>query len=166
MGIRIAHASDSAETVLRDADAAMYQAKSSGRGRVALFDDIIRRRTEARLEIEYGLHRALERAEFRVHYQPTVSTRDETLVGFEALLRWEHPERGLLAPGEFISVAEETGLIVSIGAWVLEEACRQLRAWHDAGAGRLTMAVNLSGRQMNVTGPARRLRRASWPEPA
>lgn len=149
IGIRRALPGDTAEDVLRDADAAMYQAKNGGRGQIARFDDRLRTQTAKRLETEFGLYRGLERDEFRIYYQPTVSLNDGALVGVEALLRWEHPDRGLLAPAEFISVAEETGLIVPIGDWVLEQACIELRALHAAGVGPLTMSVNISARQLH-----------------
>jgi len=148
IGVRISTGrQDSAFTLLRDADAAMYQAKSEGGG-VALFDDRLRRENQAQLEIESDLHRALERDEFRVFYQPTVTLEGGELVGVEALLRWERPGRGLVLPGEFIGVAEQSGLIVPIGLWVFEQACRQLAVWRAQGTQRLTMAVNLSPRQL------------------
>jgi diguanylate cyclase (GGDEF)-like protein/PAS domain S-box-containing protein len=148
VGIRRAGPADTGADLLRDADIAMYRAKQTGRSCVAVFDDVLRHQSETRLEIETGLHRALERGEFRVLYQPTMSIHAGTLAGVEALVRWDHPERGLVPPGEFITVAEETGLIVPIGLWVLEQACQQLTAWRDTGVASLKMAVNLSARQL------------------
>lgn len=138
------------EGLLRDADAAMYEAKLRGRGRHEVFDTTMRTRVVERLETEAALRRALEHREFRLVYQPEVSLRDGAVVGVEALLRWEDPERGLLSPASFMSLAEETALIVPIGAWVLNEACRQLQEWRRAHAGLcdLIVWVNLSARQL------------------
>jgi diguanylate cyclase (GGDEF)-like protein/PAS domain S-box-containing protein len=137
-------------TLIRDADAAMYQAKARGRSRWEVFDHDMRGRAVDRLDIENALRRALERRELRIHYQPIVSLETGTIRSVEALVRWEHPERGLLLPDEFIAVAEETGVIVPIGAWVLEQACRQVERWRGtvAALDGLSLAVNLSGRQL------------------
>ena len=139
---------DDPQVVIRNAEAAMYRAKERGRARVEVFDPALHGRSLARLETEAGLRRALVRDELRVFYQPTIDLRTGTVVGAEALVRWEHPTRGLVAPGEFISVAEEAGLIEPIGEWVLGEACRQLARWETSGAGRLAVSVNVSGRQL------------------
>ena len=140
---------EKAEDLLRDADTAMYRAKSLGRARFEVFDEAMRARVMALLNMENDLRRALERGELHVHYQPIVSLADGRLVGFEALVRWRHPQRGIVFPAEFIPVAEETGLIVPIGDWVLREACRQLRLWHDRfrTERHLSMSVNCSARQ-------------------
>jgi diguanylate cyclase (GGDEF)-like protein/PAS domain S-box-containing protein len=139
----------SASALLRDADAAMYSAKERGRSRYTIFDGAMRLRGAERLETETALRRAIERGELRLHYQPEVDLATGGAVGVEALVRWAHPERGLVAPGEFIPVAEDTGLIVPIGEWVLREACRQAHAWQgEYGDEPLRMAVNLSGRQL------------------
>lgn len=119
------------EALLRDADAAMYSAKDHGRSRVELFDEHLRERAVARLDTERGLRHALEAGALVLHYQPVVSLVTDRLVGFEALLRWEHEERGLLYPADFLGVAEECGLIRPIGAWVRHEACRQAACWRD-----------------------------------
>ena len=149
IGIRLAKSSnESAGDLLRDADAAMYQAKEAGRDCCSVFDQTLRTRAERRLEIESGLHRALARGEFRVHYQPTIHLHDGSTAGVEAVVRWQHPERGLRPPADFIGIAEETGLIVPIGIWVLDQACQQLHSWNELGSGPLTMAVNLSSRQL------------------
>jgi diguanylate cyclase (GGDEF)-like protein/PAS domain S-box-containing protein len=151
VGVRTVGATgDAAEDLIRDADAAMYQAKANGRNQVVMYSEVLREQSEARLTIEAGLRRALERDEMRVHYQPVVSLATGVLVGVEALVRWEHPTRGLVAPVEFIGIAEDTGLIEPIGAWVLEQACRQLKSWQEAGAAPLCMSVNLSGRQLKA----------------
>ena len=141
---------DSPETLLRDADAAMYQAKAGGKGRWELFDEEMRSSARSRLETENALHRALERDELRIYYQPIIELAGGTCSGAEALVRWQHPDRGLVAPDAFIDLAEETGLIVPIGEWVLEEACRQLMEWRASGqvSPAFTMAVNLSARQL------------------
>ncbi len=138
------------DELLRDADLAMYRAKALGGSRYQLFDEEIRRQVSELLELETDLRRALHRAEFRVHYQSIVDLESSGIVGFEALVRWQHPVRGLLAPQDFLPVAEESGLIVDIGLWVLEEACRQMQEWHNlTPASRdLSIAVNLSGRQL------------------
>jgi len=140
---------DQAEDILRDADTAMYRAKSLGKARYEIFDADMRASVMARLQVEMDLRRALEREEFQNFYQPIVSLAGGEIVGFEALLRWNHPTRGQLAPEEFISVAEETGLIRELGWWNLREACRQMSVWratYDAYA-NLTMSVNLSPKQ-------------------
>ncbi len=136
--------------LVRDADAAMYQAKSRGRARFEVFDGAMRIRTVARLSLENDLRRALERGELRIAYQPIVSLHDRSIVAVEALLRWQHPERGLVRPDEFIPVAEESGLIDSIGRWVLEAACMQAAEWHAAypDARPVGISVNLSMRQL------------------
>ena len=142
---------DTPARLLRDADVAVFAAKELGRGRVELFDGTMRDRAVRRLEIESCLRRALARGEFRLHYQPLVAVAGSEMVGLEALLRWEHPDLGLLGPADFLEIAEETGLIVPIGAWVLHEACAQTARWcaerpHESP---LTIAVNLSARQLN-----------------
>jgi diguanylate cyclase (GGDEF)-like protein len=135
------------ETLLRDADAAMYRAKERGPGRVEVFDEAMRARIMERLDLENGLRRALHNDELRVYYQPEMSLADSRMVAVEALVRWEHPERGLLEPAAFVPIAEQTGLIIEIGAWVLNEACRQVAAWRAAGSD-LGLAVNVSARQL------------------
>ncbi|MFL6284355.1 MAG: putative bifunctional diguanylate cyclase/phosphodiesterase [Pyrinomonadaceae bacterium] len=138
-----------AEDILRDADTAMYRAKSSGKARHEVFDREMHAHAMNLLHIETDLRRAVERGEMRLHYQPIVSLADESIIGFEALVRWQHSERGLVSPMDFIPVAEETGLIVPIGRWVLREACRQMSEWkrRDASAAQMFMSVNLSGKQ-------------------
>lgn len=151
LGIALASDSDrQPASLIRDADAAMYQAKSHGRGRFEVFDHAMRTRTVARLSLENDLRRALEREELRIVYQPIVSLRDHSIVSVEALLRWQHPERGLVGPDEFIPVAEESGLIEPIGSWVLEAACTQAAQWHAArpGSPLIGISINLSVRQL------------------
>lgn len=140
---------DSADVLLRNADAAMYAAKTRGRGRVELFQQAMNAHALDRLEMEADLRCALDRHELLVYYQPSVSLGSGRVSGLEALVRWQHPVRGLIGPTEFIPLAEETGLIVSIGKWVLREACRQAKEWGvDADpASRVVVAVNLSARQ-------------------
>jgi diguanylate cyclase (GGDEF)-like protein/PAS domain S-box-containing protein len=138
------------EDLLRDADAAMYRAKERGRGRYELFDETLRAHAARRLTLETALRRAIHREELRVHYQPEIEVRPGgtgDVTGFEALVRWQHPERGLLAPGEFLALADETGLIVPIGAWVLREACEEAVRWRSGGL-PVTMSVNLAARQL------------------
>lgn len=141
------------EQLLRSADMAMYRAKAAGRARYEMFDRAMHTDALIRLQLETDLRRAVEQGEFRLHYQPLVSLRTGRITGLEALLRWEHPQRGLVQPGDFIPIAEETGLIVRIGRWVLNEACRQLKAWHDAHPRDepLSMNVNLSVKQFGQT---------------
>jgi diguanylate cyclase (GGDEF)-like protein/PAS domain S-box-containing protein len=141
---------DAPEDLLRDADSAMYRAKEEGRNRYEVFDSSMRVEAVERLEMEQALRRALGRSEFRLFYQPVLDVDSGSIVGVEALLRWDHPERGLLRPPEFISLAEDTGLIIPIGKWALQEACRQAQRWREAEPDRkpLTIAVNLSARQL------------------
>ncbi len=137
------------EEILRDADTAMYAAKASGKARYEVFDTAMGTRAIARLEIETDLRRALAAGELVLHYQPEVALSTGAILAFEALARWQHPKRGLVPPAEFIPIAEETGLIVPLGAWVLEEACQQMRRWQTEFPARsdLKISVNLSGRQ-------------------
>lgn len=141
------------EDVLRDADTAMYRAKGGGKARHEVFDRAMHTRAVKMLRLENDLRRALERQEFRVHYQPILTLKTGELAGFEALVRWERPDRGLVSPADFIPLAEETGMIVPLGLWVLEEACSQLRKWQLASSANraLTMSVNLSGKQLSQT---------------
>jgi diguanylate cyclase (GGDEF)-like protein/PAS domain S-box-containing protein len=137
----------SGEDLLRDADIAMYRAKAGGRSRFELFDAAMRAQITELHELEGDLRRAVERQQFQLHYQPIVDLGTGSLVGFEALVRWPHPRRGLVYPDRFIGLAEDTGLIVPLGYWVLGEACRQLEAWHRKYLERPSVTVNISGRQ-------------------
>jgi predicted signal transduction protein with EAL and GGDEF domain len=140
-----------AEALVGRADTAMYRAKGQGKGRLAVFTRSMHEQARTRLELETDLHGALERGEFLLHYQPLVSLQDESVAGLEALLRWRHPRRGLLAPGDFVGVAEDTGTIVQLGAFALKEACRALADWRRRydGLDDLSMAVNVSARQLS-----------------
>ena len=133
-----------AETLIKNADTAMYQAKENGRQGYQFFKPAMNARAVERQSIEEGLRRALERQEFELHYQPKVNLTTGAITGAEALIRWLHPTRGLVSPMDFIPVAEDCGLILSIGAWVLREACKQAQAWKDVGLPTMTMAVNVS----------------------
>jgi EAL domain-containing protein (putative c-di-GMP-specific phosphodiesterase class I) len=139
-----------AEDILRDADTAMYHAKNRGKAQYAVFDKKMYTRAMERLRSEADLRRALERQEFALNYQPIVSATTGQILGFEALLRWWHPDRGFVSPAEFIPLAEETGLILPIGEWVLHEACRQLQEWHcqDFSYADLTISVNITSNQV------------------
>ncbi|HSO96513.1 MAG TPA: EAL domain-containing protein [Acidimicrobiia bacterium] len=141
---------DSADALLRDADAAMYRAKDQGRARIELFDEATHRRAVTFLELDADLHRAVERNEFVVHYQPIVDLTTGKVSGLEALLRWQHPTRGLVEPDEFIGRAEDNGLIVPMGFWALREACRQTTVWQSrqSRGPPLHVSVNLAPRQL------------------
>jgi diguanylate cyclase (GGDEF)-like protein len=138
------------EDLLRDADTAMYRAKALGKGRHVVFDQAMHTSVVERLRLETDLRRAIERSEFQVHYQPIIALRSGRIAGFEALVRWEHPELGPVPPASFIPVAEETGLILPLGLWVLRAACVQLHEWQSRGPefSTLMMSVNLSSRQI------------------
>jgi diguanylate cyclase (GGDEF)-like protein len=141
---------DRPEDILRDADTAMYRAKENGKARYELFDHGMHARAVSRLQLESDLRRAVEQKEFSVFYQPIVCLQTARLSGFEALVRWNHPRRGLVSPGDFIPVAEETGLIVPIGQWVLNEACKHIRECQSYSPSHrsLSLSVNLSARQV------------------
>lgn len=135
------------ETLLKNADAAMYRAKEQGKNNYQYYSSNINAKASERLSMENSLRHALERGEFLLHYQPRVDLATGRIFGAEALIRWQHPERGLVSPAEFIPLAEETGLIVPIGEWVLRTACAQNKAWQTAGLSSFRVAVNLSGQQ-------------------
>ena len=148
IGIAVGHSLDQQpEELLQDADTAMYKAKIKGKGSYQIFDRQMYLATLNRLTLENDLQRALKQQEFITYYQPIINLATEKISGFEALVRWRHPERGLISPLEFIPCMEETGLIVPVGIMILKQACLQLKAWHDLGWTELTMSVNLSVRQ-------------------
>jgi diguanylate cyclase (GGDEF)-like protein/PAS domain S-box-containing protein len=151
IGIAVARdGTERPQSLIRDADAAMYRAKENGRGRYELFDQVMRARAVQRLQLENELRRALGRDELRLHYQPVVSLRTGDIVSCEALVRWQHPGRGLLLPDQFVHVAEDSGMIEALGRWVLEEACRQTVEWQNAhpDAAPIGVSVNLAARQI------------------
>ncbi|HEY0156866.1 MAG TPA: EAL domain-containing protein [Thermoanaerobaculia bacterium] len=151
---------DDAETLLKCADAAMYRAKELGRNQAQLFTASMNERYVRRLALEQHLHHAIERQQLELHYQPIFDRARRTIVSLEALLRWRDPVRGLVPPAEFIQLAEETGMIIPIGEWVLRNACRQLREWHDQGLPDLRVAVNISAVQLQQRGLADTVRAA------
>jgi predicted signal transduction protein with EAL and GGDEF domain len=133
-----------AETLIRNADTAMYHAKENGRNSYQFFERDMNVRAVELQAVEGSLRHALERQEFVLHYQPKINLETGAITGAEALVRWLHPERGLVPPAQFVPIAEDTGLILPIGQWILREACRQARAWLDAGLGPMPVAVNIS----------------------
>jgi EAL domain-containing protein (putative c-di-GMP-specific phosphodiesterase class I) len=137
------------QSLMKNADAAMYTVKESGKNNYQIYSDNIQAATKDSLELENSLRSALERDEFRLHYQAKLDLVSGKIKGVEALLRWQHPTLGMILPDQFISLAEETGLISSIGKWVLATACMQNAAWHREGLSSLCMSVNISGRQFN-----------------
>ena len=140
------------DTLLMNADTAMYRAKEAGRGGFQFYDRSMNARAMDRLVMETELRRALERSQFVLHYQPKVDLATDTIVGAEALIRWHHPERGLVPPEEFIPLAEATGLVIQLGEWALGAACRQSAAWRAAGMGHLPVAVNLAATHLRERG--------------
>jgi EAL domain-containing protein (putative c-di-GMP-specific phosphodiesterase class I) len=147
IGLAFAEPDADPDSLLRDADAAMYRAKELGRSRFEVFDAAMRERALGRMQLEGELRQALGAGELRLYYQPVVGLGREQIFGAEALVRWQHPVRGLLLPGEFIGLAEETNLIIPIGRWILEEACRQLAEWRAQGRD-VSVSVNVSARQL------------------
>ena len=151
IGIALTSGTDPApiDELLRNADAAMYCAKANGRGRFELFEPSMHAKAVEQFELITEMQRGLERGEFVLHYQPIWELADGTLTGVESLVRWNHPSRGLLAPGDFIPAAEQTGFILPLGTWVLDESCRQVHAWQEAFPTRqLSVSVNISPRQL------------------
>jgi len=146
-----AHSYDNADDILRDADTAMYRAKGLGKARFEIFNKAMHESALTILQLENDLRRAIKHQEFLLHYQPIIALETGRVTGFEALVRWQHPLRGLIAPAEFIPVAEETGLILPIGDWVLREACRQMREWQlrSRALRSLTISVNISSKQLS-----------------
>jgi diguanylate cyclase (GGDEF)-like protein len=142
---------DRPEDILRDADTAMYRAKENGKARYEMFDQGMHARAVSRLQLESDLRQAVEQKQFCVYYQPIIALETGRLSGFEALVRWNHPRRGIISPVDFIPVAEETGLIVPLGRWVLEESCTKIRHWQQKSPSHraLSLSVNLSGRQVS-----------------
>ncbi|HEB87327.1 MAG TPA: EAL domain-containing protein [Gammaproteobacteria bacterium] len=150
IGISISpHDGDDPDTLLRNADIAMCRARELGKNNFQYYSEAMTAHVFEHLSLENSLRHALERNEFILHYQPQVDTRSGKIFGVEALLRWQHPELGLVMPNHFISLLEETGLIEPVGIWVLETACKQSRQWHQSGIGFVHMSVNLSSRQFN-----------------
>ena len=143
---------ETGEELLMNADSAMYRAKFHGRNNYKFFSETMRTKSLHRLDLENQIRKAIESSQFELHYQPKVDAESWSLVGAEALLRWNHPERGPIAPDDFIPVAEETGLIVPIGQWVLREACKQVRAWSTLPTGAIPVSVNISSHQFNSDG--------------
>ncbi|HTS02875.1 MAG TPA: diguanylate cyclase, partial [Thermoanaerobaculia bacterium] len=148
-----------AETLVTNVDTAMYRAKETGRNSFQFFTRKMQEQSQERAALESGLRRALPRGEFVLHYQPILRLRDRAVVGVEALVRWRHPEKGILSPREFIPLAEDVGLIARVGEWVLRRACEQLRAWQEAGASSLRVSVNVSPRQFQQRDFAANVRR-------
>jgi diguanylate cyclase (GGDEF)-like protein/PAS domain S-box-containing protein len=150
VGLAVAEGDDDADELLRNADLAMYKAKAMGKGRCEVFEPDMHAAAIERMVIEGDLRHAVVRGELRLHYQPLVELATGRIVGVEALLRWQHPTRGLVMPGDFIGVAEESGLIVPVGRWVLTEACRQIARWQRDTGLPLRLSVNLSARQLEA----------------
>jgi diguanylate cyclase (GGDEF)-like protein len=150
IGIALSSTGSTPEDLLRNADTAMYHAKANGKGRSEFFDEVMRERVITRFETETGLRKAIDAQELVIHYQPVVSGIDHHVCAFEALVRWNHPERGLILPGEFIPIAEKSDLIILLGRWVLRESCRQMAEWNRrfASLRPLTVNVNVSSRQL------------------
>jgi diguanylate cyclase (GGDEF)-like protein len=150
VGISIGGGTEAPEALIRDADSALYRAKERGRGGYEIFDEVMRSRVIEHVQIENDLRKAIQRQELELHYQPVVRLRDGAIVKLEALLRWKHPDRGLIGPLAFIPVAEESRLIVPIGRWVIDEACRQVASWQqlDPDSAPVGIAVNLSAPQL------------------
>jgi diguanylate cyclase (GGDEF)-like protein len=147
IGLTSSHGQDDSGSMLREADLAMYRAKTTGKARVDIFDETLNAQLEERVALRADLRHAIDRGELRVHYQPIVDMASEEIVEVEALVRWEHPERGMIPPLAFIPLAEESGLIMSLGYWVLLEACQQVTSWHAQHGSRIGVSVNVSPRQ-------------------
>jgi diguanylate cyclase (GGDEF)-like protein len=148
------------QRLLKDANAAMHEAKESGRNRHVFYTQEMDARAQESLEYEMGLRKALQNGEFLIYYQPRVNTATGKVVGAEALLRWQHPSRGIIAPDNFIPLLEDTGLVIPVGEWVLLQACRQCQGWHDAGNPSLNVSVNLSMKQFRSGSLLASVRRA------
>ena len=150
IGIAIGNGAEEPGAMIRDADSALYRAKEHGRGGYEIFDEVMRSRVIKHMQTENDLRRALQREELLFHYQPVIRLHDGSIACLEALLRWDHPERGVIGPLAFIPIAEESRLIVPIGRWAIEQACRQAAAWQDLqpDAAPVSVAVNLSARQL------------------
>ncbi len=153
IGVAVGTGGGEADVLLREASAAMHRAKQRGRGRVEVFDEVMRSAAPWRSAAEHELRAALNSDQLRLRYQPIVDLTDRTMVGVEALVRWQHPARGLLQPGDFIPLAEASGLVVPLGAWVLNEACRQAAQWQQSGGVRRTLmlTVNVAAQQFAET---------------